>query len=334
MKAMVLHRPEPASASPLHAADLPVPAPGAGEIVLRVRRCGVCHTDLHITAGELPVHKTPLVPGHQVVGIVESIGAGVTAFAAGARVGVTWLYDSCGRCDACAGGRENLCVDARFTGYDVDGGYAQFMTARADYAHPIPERFSDTDAAPLLCAGVIGYRALRLSEVQPGQRLGLFGFGTSAHLVIQVARYWGCQVYVFTRSEAHREHARALGAVWAGGAEQRAPAAVHAAIVFAPSGGVVVQALGHLERGGTVVVNAIHLDGIPAFDYDLLYWERTLRSVSNVTRRDAQEFLALADAIPVRASVTVFPLLQANAALAALRTGALSGAAVLDLEAA
>ncbi len=332
MKAMLLPRPDPASASPLHAADLAVPAPGAGEILLRVTRCGVCHTDLHIVAGELPPHRMPLVLGHQVVSRVEQIGPDVSAFAPGDRVGVTWLHDACGRCEACAAGRENLCAEARFTGYDVDGGYGQFMTSRADYTYHIPDRFSDTEAAPLLCAGVIGYRALRLSGIQPGQRLGLFGFGASAHLVIQVARYWRCEVYVFTRSEAHRELARGLGAVWTGGAEQTAPARVHAAIVFAPAGAVVVQALRHLERGGIVVVNAIHLDGIPAFDYDLLYWERTLRSVSNVTRRDAEEFLALADAIPVRTTATEFALPAANTALAALRAGGLSGAAVLNVE--
>ncbi|MGH2348018.1 MAG: zinc-dependent alcohol dehydrogenase family protein [bacterium] len=331
MKGMVLHRPEPASQAPLRMEALPVPVPAAGEVVLQVTRCAVCHTDLHIVSGELPPHKTPLVPGHQVVGVVADVGPGVTRFARGDRAGVAWLYDACGQCEACRSGRENLCEQARFTGYDVDGGYGQFMLARADYAYQIPERFSDTDAAPLLCAGVIGYRALRLSGIEPGQRLGLFGFGASAHLVIQVARAWGCDTYVFTRSEGHRELARTLGAKWAGGAADAAPARVHAAIVFAPAGTVVVQALGHLERGGTVVVNAIHLDRIPEFDYQLLYWERTLRSVSNVTRADAEEFLALAGTIPVQAETTVFPLAEANAALRALRTSEVSGAAVLDV---
>jgi propanol-preferring alcohol dehydrogenase len=331
MQGMVLHSPAPASEVPLRMRDLPVPVPGAGEIVLQVTRCGVCHTDLHIVTGDLPIHTAPLVPGHQVVGIVADVGPGVTRFARGDRAGVAWLYDACGRCEACRRGRENLCEQARFTGYDVDGGYAQFMLAKADYAYRLPEQFSDTNAAPLLCAGVIGYRALRLSGIEPGQRLGLFGFGASAHLVIQVARYWRCGTYVFTRSERHRELARALGANWVGGTVDDAPARVHAAIVFAPAGTVVVQALGHLERGGTVVVNAIHLDRNLEFDYQVLYWERTLRSVSNVTRADAEEFLALAGAIPVQAATTVFPLAEANAALTALRTSTVSGAAVLDV---
>lgn len=332
MHGMVLHRPDPELASPLHPEDLPLPAPAEGEILLKVTRCGVCHTDLHIVSGELPVHKTPLVPGHQVVGLVAEVGPGVRRFARGDRAGVAWLYDACGRCDACRQGRENLCAEARFTGYDVDGGYVQFMVAKADYAYRIPGRFSDTDAAPLLCAGVIGYRALRLSGIEPGQRLGLFGFGASAHLIIQVARHWGCEVYVFTRSESHRAHARELGAAWAGGGDDRPPARLHAAVVFAPAGAVVIQALGQLERGGTVVVNAIHLDRIPEFDYALLYGERVLRSVSNVTRQDAEEFLDLASAIPVETTATVYPLAEANAALAALRTSAVSGAAVLDVE--
>jgi len=333
MQGMVFHGPAWGSGAQMRTERLPDPVPGAGELVLRVTRCAVCHTDLHIISGDLPLHKVPLVPGHQIVGIVERVGPGVTRFERGDRVGIAWLYDACGRCGACRSGRENLCEQARFTGYDVDGGYAQLTLAKADFAYRIPERFTDTDAAPLLCAGVIGYRALRLSGIEPGQRLGLFGFGASAHLVIQVARYWRCETYVFTRSEEHRELGRTLGAVWAGGAEDAAPARVHAAIVFAPSGAVAVQALGHLERGGTVVVNAIHLDRIPAFDYDRLYWERGLRSVSNVTRADAEEFLSLAASIPVRATTTVFPLAEANTALAALRASAVTGAAVLDTEA-
>ncbi|HEV8352786.1 MAG TPA: zinc-dependent alcohol dehydrogenase family protein [bacterium] len=330
---MVLYHPGPGSGAQLRMERLPDPTPGAGEIALRVTRCAVCHTDLHIISGDLPPHKAPLVPGHQIVGIVERVGPGVTRFVPGDRVGIGWLYDACGRCDACRSRHENLCAQARFTGYDVDGGYAQFALANADFAYRIPGQFTDTDAAPLLCAGVIGYRALRLSGIEPGQRLGLFGFGASAHLVIQVARYWRCETYVFTRSKEHRELGRALGAVWAGGAEDAAPARVHAAIVFAPSGAVVVQALGHLERGGTVAINAIHLDRIPAFDYDRLYWERSLRSVSNITRADAEEFLALAGRIPVQTAATLFPLAEANTALAALRASRVTGAAVLDTEA-
>lgn len=329
MKAMLLPRPAPVESTPLILRDEPAPAAGAGEILLQVRTCGVCHTDLHIVEGDLPPARMPVIPGHQVAGVVVQVGAGVTTFAPGDRAGVPWVHASCGRCAACRREQENLCEAITFTGYHVNGGYADFMVARADFAFPLPAAFDDDAAAPLLCAGIIGYRALRLAEVSGGGRLGLFGFGASAHLAIQVARYWGCEVYVFTRSEAHRRLAAEFGAAWVGGSHDRPPHPLDSGVVFAPSGEVVVAALGHLRRGGTLAVNAIHLDRIPSFDYRFLYWERTVRSVSNSTRRDAREFLALAAAIPVRLRTAVFPLEEANEALLAVKRGEVAGAAVL-----
>jgi len=329
MQAMVLHRPGPTAGAPLARQELPRPEPGHDEVLVRVEACGVCHTDLHITAGELPPVRLPLVPGHQVVGVVEGCGAGVTQVAVGARVGVAWLYRACGVCAHCRRGRENLCPEAVFTGYHVDGGYAEYLAAPAEFVYPIPDRFTARDAAPLLCAGIIGYRSLHLAEVAPGSRVGLFGFGASAHLALQVARHWGCEVYVFTRSPAHRQLAADLGAAWVGGSSDAAPHALDSAVVFAPAGQVVADALAHLGRGGTLAINAVHLDGLPALDYARLYWERTVRSVSNATRRDGREFLALAAAIPLRVATELWPLPEANEALARLRRGAVTGAAVL-----
>jgi len=283
MKAMLLRETQPAEQRPLELADWPLPKPGPGEVRLAVRVCGVCRTDLHTVEGDLPLPKLPLVPGHQVVGVVEARGPalsvaegeGATRFATGQRVGVPWLYRTCGECEFCRRGLENLCQDAQFTGLHADGGYAEAMVVHEDFAYPIPEGFSDVEAAPLLCAGIIGYRALRLSEVQPGQRLGLYGFGGSAHVTIQVARHWGCQVYVFTRSEGHRRLARELGAVWVGGAEDTPPAKMHGSIIFAPAGGLVPEALRVLERGGTLSLAGVTMTPIPKLDYDrLLYWER------------------------------------------------------------
>lgn len=330
MRVMALSTPQPVEAGPLRDHDVPRPTPQDGEVLVRVRCCGVCHTDLHIVEGELAPATLPLVPGHQVVGQVEQLGSGVTRFQTGARVGVAWLYASCGVCDACRRGEENLCTQITFTGYHVDGGYAEFMVARADYVYALPEAFSDAQAAPLLCAGIIGYRSLRICGVRPGERLGLFGFGASAHLAIQIARYWGCEVYAFTRSAAHRRLAERLGAVWVGGSEDRTPNDLDAAVVFAPVGRVVIDALRRLRRGGTVAVNAVHLDQVPAFDYSLLYWERVLRSVSNSTRQDGLEFLRLAAEIRLHPEVQVFPLGEANRALQALKRGEITGAAVLD----
>jgi len=328
---MVLPAPRPVEESPLSLRDLPTPQPGPGEILLRIRACGVCHTDLHTVEGELALPRLPVVPGHQVVGTVEEVGEGVRTFRSGDRVGVPWLYSSCGTCAFCRRGEENLCENAQFTGLHVDGGYAEYMVARADFAYPIPEHFSDAEAAPLLCAGIIGYRSLRLSEVKPGERLGLFGFGASAHLAIQVARHWGCEVFVFSRSEEHRRLAQDLGAAWTGAPDQEPPASLDRAILFAPAGHLVHNALRALRRGGTLAINAIHMSPIPELPYALLYWERTIRSVANSTRRDAQEFLQVAAEIPVQTTVEEYPLEEANRVLALLKRGQVRGAAVLRI---
>jgi len=331
VKSMVLPAPRPVEESPLSLRDLPTPQPGPGEILLRVRACGVCHTDLHTVEGELALPRLPVVPGHQVVGTVAEVGEGVRTFRPGDRVGVPWLYSSCGTCAFCRRGEENLCENAQFTGLHVDGGYAEYMVARADFAYPIPEHFSDAEAAPLLCAGIIGYRSLRLSEVKPGERLGLFGFGASAHLAIQVARHWGCEVFVFTRSEEHRRLAQDLGAAWTGAPDQEPPVPLDRAILFAPAGHLVHNVLRALRRGGTLAINAIHMSPIPELPYALLYWERTIRSVANSTRRDAQEFLQVAAEIPVQTTVEEYPLEEANRALAQLKRGQVRGAAVLRI---
>ena len=324
-----LRRPAPVDEAPLVGAAVDLPVPPAGEIVIDVAACGVCRTDLQLVEGDLPAKRLPIVPGHQVVGRVRAIGDGVDQWGVGDRVGVAWLAGSCGTCAACRSGAENLCVDAEFTGWDRDGGYAEQMTARADFAFAIPDGFGDTDAAPLLCGGVIGYRSLKISGIRPGGRLGLYGFGASALLSLQVAVHWGCEVYVATRSEPERRRALDLGAVWAGGYDDPPPVPLDAAVTFAPVGSVVVAALRAIGPGGTVAINAIHLDEIPSFDYDLLWRERGLRSVANFTRRDVEEFLALAVTIPIRTVIEVHPLADANVALAALASGDVGGAAVL-----
>jgi len=333
MAAMVLPRPAPVETDPLVAADPPRPEPGPGEVLLRVRACGVCHTDLHIVEGELAPHRLPVVPGHQVVGTVEAVGpdGAAAGLAPGQRVGVTWLFRACGACAACRRGEENLCPSAQFTGYDVDGGYSTWMVADRRFVFPLPERFDDVSAAPLLCAGVIGYRALRRAEVAPGAAVGLYGFGASAHLAIQVARHWGCRVYVFTRSEAHRRLAEDLGAVWTGPADAAPPEPLDSAVSFAPAGQVIPRALAALRPGGTLAINAVYLDRLPEMPYTLLYGERTLRSVANLTPRDAREFLALAAEIPVRTEVERYPLREANAVLRRLKARAVQGAAVLEV---
>jgi propanol-preferring alcohol dehydrogenase len=324
-----LRRPAPVGEGPLVSVTVDGVVPAAGEIVVDVAACGVCRTDLQLVEGDLPAKRLPIVPGHQVVGRVRAIGDGVDQWAVGDRVGVAWLAGSCGTCAACRSGAENLCADAEFTGWDRDGGYAEQMTARADFAFAIPDGFGDTDAAPLLCGGVIGYRSLKISGIRPGGRLGLYGFGASALLSLQVAVHWGCEVYVATRSEPERRRALDLGAVWAGGYDDPPPVPLDAAVTFAPVGSVVVAALRAIGPGGTVAINAIHLDEIPSFDYDLLWRERGLRSVANFTRRDVEEFLALAVAIPIRTVIEIHPLADANVALAALASGDVGGAAVL-----
>jgi len=328
---MVLERPRPAEQAPLLAKDIPEPTPGPGEIRVRVRVCGVCHTDLHIVQGELPMHKLPVVPGHQVVGVVDAVGVGAKGFIEGDRTGVIWLHSTDGSCEYCRRGSENLCVSAKFTGYDVDGGYAEAVVVPADFAYQIPKTFSDENAAPLLCAGVIGYRSLKLSCASKSDRLGLYGFGASAHIVLQIARHMGCEVYVFTRAAAHRELATSLGAAWVGDAKDRPPHELDAAIVFAPAGPIVLDALRALRKGGTVALAGITMTAIPEMDYSLIYGERIVRSVANSTRQDARELLELAAEVPVRTAVTLYPLEDANRALADMKHSRIEGAGVLHI---
>jgi alcohol dehydrogenase, propanol-preferring len=324
-----LHRPRPAARRPLEIGAEDPPVPGRGEVLVEVSACAVCRTDLQLCEGDLETHRLPVVPGHQVVGRIRDVGDGVDTGRVGQRVGITWLAGTCGTCRFCVRGDENLCESAQFTGWDRDGGFAERVTARADFVHRLPDGPSDAELAPLLCAGVIGYRALRVSGVQPGQRLGLFGFGASASIVIQVAVHRGCEVFVCTRSADERAVALDLGAAWAGDFDERPPALLDAAITTAPVGDAVVLALQALDRGGVVAVNAIHLDRVPEFPYDLLWWERQVRSVANVTRADAREFLELAASIPVVTRHRQRPLTGANEALADLAAGRVQGSAVL-----
>jgi propanol-preferring alcohol dehydrogenase len=327
--ALVLDRPGPIGGRPLALREVPEPLPGAGEIVLRVAACAVCRTDLQIVTGDLPAHRSPVVPGHQAVGVVEVIGAGVEGWCVGDRVGVTWLAGFDGTCRFCVAGHENLCEAATFTGWDRDGGYAERLVCRAAVAVRLPDGFADLAAAPLLCGGVIGFRALRLSGIQPGGRIGLYGFGASALQAIQVARHWGCEVHVASRSRADLDRAEGLGASSVGAYDDPPPWPLDAAITFAPAGAVVVAALRAVDRGGRVVVNAIHLDGIPGFPYEDLWWERAVQSVANVTPADAREYLALAAEIPIRTEAEVHRLAEGNQALARLERGEIAGAAVL-----
>jgi len=325
MKAMLLE----SVGGPLVLREVGTPCPLRGQVRVRVRACAVCRTDLHVLDGELPHPKLPLIPGHEIVGVVEATGDGVDGFQIGQRVGIPWLGWTCGVCDFCLGGRENLCDEARFTGYTIDGGYAEHAVADARYCFPLPEGIDDVSAAPLLCAGLIGYRSLR--KTGEARRIGIYGFGAAAHIVAQVARHEGRQVYAFTRrgDEAAQDFARRLGAVWAGAADDRPPQLLDAAIIFAPVGALVPAALRALRKGGTVVCGGIHMSDVPSFPYADLWHERVISSVANLTRRDGDEFLALAPRIPVRTETRTFPLEAANEALAALREGRLSGAAVL-----
>ncbi len=317
---------------PLALRELPVPEPGPGEVRIRIRVCGVCRTDLHIVEGELPPAKRPIIPGHEVVGMVDRIGTGVRTIQEGDRVGIAWLQKTCGSCQFCTSGRENLCLHAQFTGYHVDGGYAEYAVVPEQFAYPIPASFADDEAAPLLCAGIIGFRALRLSGVKPGQRLGLYGFGASAHITIQVARHWECPVYVCSLREEHRALARELGAVWVGEAAELPPDKLHSAIIFAPAGELVPPALRALERGGTLALAGIHMSPIPQLDYDReLFGERTLRSVTANTKQDGLDLLREAAAIPIRPHTQRFPLEGANEALQALKIGSIKGAGVLEM---
>ena len=329
MRAQVLEEPSASGPPPVVPRERPGPEAGPGELLVAVEACAACRTDLQLVRGDLVARRLPVIPGHQVVGRVTAMGEGVAGWSVGDRTGAFWLASSCGTCDACARGRENLCPEARFTGWDVDGGYAEQIVVQADFALHLPDGEA-TALAPLLCGGVIGYRALRRSGIQPGGRLGLYGFGASASLAIQVARQWGCEVYVATRAEGDRARALKMGAVWAGGATDPPPVPLDAAVTFAPVGSVVVAALKALDRGATVAINAIHLDQIPAFDYDDLWWERSITSVANVTRQDAREFLALAAEIGVATNPHHYPLADASQALAELEAGRIgAGAAVL-----
>jgi len=332
VKALQLISPKPIEANPLKAHNIEIPEPGNLDVLIRVDSCGLCHTDLHVIEGELPPKKSPITPGHQVIGVIERVGPGVSGRAIGERVGVAWLHWTCGECAWCRRGEENLCERALFTGYDVDGGYAEYVKAPGNFVYPIPSGFTSQEAAPLMCAGIIGFRSLRLSGVKPGERLGLFGFGASAHIAIQVARYWGCEVFVFSRSAEHRKFAEQLGAAWTGSSEDVPPGTLDAAISFAPAGDLVPNALKVLRRGGTLALAGIYMTPIPAFDYGLLYHERKITSIANSTRQDGFDFLKLAGEIPVRTETEIFTLTEANRGLQRLKSGKIRGAGVLSLK--
>jgi alcohol dehydrogenase, propanol-preferring len=328
MKAAVLYGARPIAERPLRLEDVAKPELRAGSVLLRVRACGVCRTDLHIVEGELTARREHVIPGHQIVG--EVVDGATAELPVGTRVGVSWMGGVDGTCPYCRRGLENLCDSPTFTGYSVDGGYAEFAAARRDFVFPLPPALSDLEAAPLLCAGIIGFRSLRVAGVEQGERVGLFGFGASAHLAISVLRAWKCEVYVSTRGESHRKLAESLGAAWVGAETDRPPVELDRAVTFAPSGDVVIAALASLRKGGVVAINAIHLDRMPQFDYDRLLWgERQIRSVANMTRADARDFLQTAAEIGLRPKATAFPLEQANEALQAIKADAIDGAAVI-----
>jgi propanol-preferring alcohol dehydrogenase len=331
MRAQQLTAAAPITSRPLVAVERPDPVPGPGEVRVQVHACGCCRTDLHVVEGELALPRLPVVPGHQVVGEVDALGEGSARFAPGDRVGVPWLHRTCGVCEFCVRGEENLCVAAEFTGWTVDGGYADALVVPEAFAVRLPSKLGDLEAAPLLCAGVIGYRALRRAEVQPGERVALLGFGASAHLALQVLHHWECEVVVMTRGAHHRDLARDLGASWVGDAAEPPPVACDRAVVFAPAGELVPVALAAVRAGGTVALAGIHMSDVPSMPYELLWHERSLRSVANMTRADAQEFMDLASAAGVTAEYEVFPLEAANDALIAVRTDAVRGAAVLQV---
>jgi alcohol dehydrogenase, propanol-preferring len=328
MKAAVLTSPRPVAQHPLQISEVPKPVLEPGHVLLRVRACGVCRTDLHIVEGELPPKHPQMIPGHQIVGDIVDVASNEIPLSS--RVGVSWIGGIDGTCPYCKRGQENLCDHPTFTGYSVPGGYAEYASARADFIFPLPGALDDLHAAPLLCAGIIGFRSLRVAGVERGERVGLFGFGASAHLVIAVLQAWKCEVYVSTRGESHRKLAESLGATWVGTETEKPPVELDRAVTFAPAGDVVIAALASLRKGGVVAINAIHLDCMPQFDYDRLLWgERQIRSVANMTRGDARDFLDLAAKIGLKPQVTVFPLDQANEALLAVKQDAIDGAAVI-----
>jgi propanol-preferring alcohol dehydrogenase len=325
MRAMLFEK----AGQPLRSVELPSPQAGTGQVLIRVRACAVCRTDLHIADGELKQPKLPLIPGHEIIGVVEKIGKGINRFKLGDRVGVPWLGWTCDACEFCLSGRENLCDQARFTGYTLDGGYAEYVVADQRFCFAIPESYSDAEAAPLMCAGLIGYRSL--IKAGEGKRLGIYGFGAAAHIIAQVAKFQNREIYAFSRTgdEAARKFALGVGALWAGSSSELPPVKLDAAIIFAPAGELVPHALRALKKGGTVVCGGIHMSDIPSFPYSILWQERSVCSVANLTRRDGEEFLPLAPLVPVRTQVETFPLEEANEALARLRTGNITGAAVL-----
>lgn len=331
MKAMRLKKPAKIDQNPLLREELAAPKPGPGEVRLAVDVCGVCHTDLHTVEGDLDLPRLPVTPGHQIVGKIDLVGEDVTLFQKGQRVGVGWLNSTCGRCEYCLLGQENLCPEAKFTGLDVDGGYGEYTVVDEQFAFKLPETLTDEEASPLLCAGIIGYRSLRLSGIRPQGKLGLYGFGASAHLAIQVAHHWDCEVYVFTRSPEHQKHALELGAKWVGEAQDSPPVPLDAGITFAPAGWIIPLALGHLHPGGTLAINAIHMSPIPQLNYEKIYGERVLRSVANFTRQDATEFLELAAEIPVHTTFETYPISEANQVLQQLKSSQIRGAAVLQI---
>lgn len=328
MKAAVLNSPAPISQRPLSLEEVPQPKPRPGQVLLRVRACGACRTDLHIVEGELPQRRKELIPGHQIVG--EVVGGKTAELPVGTRVGVSWIGGIDSSCWYCNHGLENLCDSPTFTGYTIDGGYAEYAVAHSDFVFPLTQTMDDLHAAPLLCAGIIGFRSLRVAGVEPGERVGLFGFGASAHLTIAVLHAWKCDVYVSTRGASHRKLAESLGAKWVGDESAKPPGELDRAVTFAPSGEVVIAALGSLRKGGVVAINAIHLDCIPEFDYDRLLWgERQIRSVANMTRADARDFLSLATQIGLQPKVTAYPLDRVNEALLALKADTVDGAVAI-----
>jgi propanol-preferring alcohol dehydrogenase len=331
MKAWVVEKPGPVENNALELRELPVPAPAENEVLVRVIACGICRTDLHVTEGELPPKRAAVIPGHQIVGVIERLGPGATKYAIGTRVGIAWLHKTDGKCPYCRSGRENLCDFPDFTGYTVNGGYAEYATGHEDFVYPIPEGFQDLQAAPLLCAGIIGFRCLRVSGIGRGGNLGIYGFGAAGHVCIQVAKHWGARAFICTREEKHRRLAMELGAVWAGGTVEEPPEKLDASIIFAPAGEIAPPALQALKKGGTLVLGGIYMSPTPSFPYPLIYHERSIKSVANNTRQDGHDFMKLAAEIPIQTEIQVFPLDEASKALIALKHDGIRGAAVLKM---
>ena len=331
MKAMVLKKTGDIEKNHLFLSEITNPTIGNSDLLIRNRFCGVCRTDLHIIEGDLSIPELPIIPGHQIVGIVESIGKNVTGIKVGDRVGVPWMSSTCGKCDYCKSGKENLCDNARFTGLHQDGGYAELTVVPQQFVYPIPKQFPDEQVAPLLCAGIIGYRTLKLSGAQSGQRIGLYGFGASAHVTIQVARHWGCDVYVFTRSKKHQNHAESLGAIWTGTAEDNHRIEMDANLIFAPAGWLMIEALKRVKKGGIVVSAGIHMTDLPQFPYRLIYGEKTITTAANATYEDGVELLKYANEITIKTEIELYPLVKANQALQDLKNSKIKGAAVLAI---